>query len=358
MSKNTVTVSAKNLEQFVTELFETTGMPQEDARFHAQALVKTNLWGIDSHGVLRVPAYFNRMLNGAINVSPNIKTIKGDKGLEVMDGDGGAGFIVAQKAMDRAIELAKTYNVGMVGVVNSNHFGAGALYARLAAEKGMIGFAMTNVLPLIVAPGASKPVVGNNPLAIAVPTYNAFPFCLDISFSKVAGGKFTLAMKKKEKIPMDWGTDSEGRPTDDPAKAHKGFLLPAADHKGLGLAEVIDILCGVITGGVFSHQMKSMYANPDEPSLTGHFMIAINIDAIIGQDEMKQRMTEYYQRIKATPMWDETKEMFMPGEIEYRKEQERLEGGIPVPITTYEELIALKQQYNIQSQLPEIDAVN
>ncbi|MEF9945541.1 MAG: Ldh family oxidoreductase [Lachnospiraceae bacterium] len=354
MAKNTVTVSADAIKIFVTELFTKAGMDEKDAAFHAECLVKSNLWGIDSHGVLRAPAYFQRMLNGAINVKPNIQTVRGGKGLEVIDGDGGAGFVVAQTAMNRAIALAKEYNVGMVGVVNSNHFGAGALYARMAAEQGMIGFSMTNVLPLIVAPGASEPVVGNNPLAVAVPTYGDFPFCLDVSFSKVAGGKITLAMKKKEKIPMDWGTDSEGRPTDDPQKAHEGYLLPAAEHKGMGLAEVVDILSGVITGGVFSHQMKSMYANPTEPSLTGHFMIAINIDAIIGRDQMEDRMGEYYQRIKNTPMWDDTKQMYMPGEIEHIREVERKETGIPVPITTYEELMELKGKYRIQADLNEM----
>lgn len=350
MAENTVLIRHEELESFIKELFMKANMSEEDAIFQARALVDTNLWGVDSHGVIRVPAYFKRMLNGAINTKPNIKVRKGSLGLEVLDGDDGAGFIVGREAMKRAIELADEYNVGVVGAIRSNHFGATALYARMAAEKGMVGIAMTNVMPLIVAPGASRPVVGNNPFAISIPTFGEFPFVLDMSLSKVAGGKLTLAIKKKEKIPMDWATDSEGRPTDDPEKAFKGFLMPMGDFKGLGLAYAVDILSGVITGGVFSHQMKSMYANPEDPSLTGHLMMAIKISSIIGEEEMKDKMAQYLQRLKETPMWNGS-EMYLPGELEYLKSVERKKNGVPVPIKTYEELQELAKEMNVSSPL-------
>ena len=351
MEEHQVLIGEEQLFHFVGELFQYAGMPREDALMHARALVDTDLWGISSHGVMRVPAYFTRMLNGAIRVRPQIHKAAGDGALEVLDGDAGAGIVVGCRAMDRAIELAKTHHIAAVGVRNSNHFGAGAIYARMAAERGMIGIAMTNVKPLVTAPGAVRPVVGNNPLAIAIPTYGEFPFCLDMALSKVAGGKLTLAIKRGEKIPMDWATDADGRPTDDPGKAFNGYLLPMGDYKGLGLAYVIDILSGVITGGVFSHQMKSMYASPKEPSLTGHFFIAIDIDAIIGRDAMKARMEEYYKRLKDTPMWEDGAEMFLPGELEYRKETERRKSGIPVPVKTYQELMELNERYVPEAEL-------
>ena len=313
MSENTVRIDAQSMRLFIEELFMVTGLSKEDAQFHADALVMSNMWGIDSHGVIRVPAYFNRMMNGAINTKPDIRKIRGSGFLEVLDADRAAGFIGARAGMQRGIDLAKTANIAAVGVVNSNHFGAGAIYARMAAEQGMIGICMTNVMPLIVAPGASKPVVGNNPLAIAIPTYGDFPFCLDMSMSKVAGGKLTLAIKKGEKIPMDWATDKDGHPTDDPVKAFNGYLLPMGDFKGLGLAYFVDIMAGVITGGVFAQEMKSMYANPEETSLTGHFMIAINPAAIMDEQDIKSRMNQYYQQIKQTPMVDPSSELYLPG---------------------------------------------
>lgn len=348
---NTYLMDGNELIAFTNELFEKAGMSEADSMFHANALVQTNYWGIDSHGVIRIPAYFKRMKNGAINTRPDIRVVRGEENLEILDADAAAGFIGARDGMLRAIDNAKKTGIAACGVINSNHFGAGALYARMAAEEGMIGIAMTNVKPLIVAPGASVPVTGNNPIAFAIPTYAEFPFVLDISLSVVAGGKLTLAIKKNEKIPTDWATDKEGRPTDDPQKAFDGYLLPMGGHKGLGLSYVVDILSGVITGGVFSKEMKSMYANPEEPSLTGHFFIAIDISKIISKELMKERMKSFKDNLKSTPMWQDGAEMLLPGELEYRKEDQRRSEGIPVPITTYEELMELAKEYKISSPL-------
>ena len=214
-------------------------MHHEDAEFIAQALVETNLWGIDSHGVLRVPIYIKRLLAGSCNPKPEIKTVKSAITLEILHGDDGAGQIVGRDTMLRAIELAKTYNLGIVGALHSNHFGAAATFARMAVSEGMIGVAMTNVVQNVVAPGGSKPIIGNNPFAIAVPTFGEFPFVLDISLSAVSGGKLLLARKKGEKIPQDWGTDNQGRPTNDPdeawrlAKRHGNRLVAKALYSPL-----------------------------------------------------------------------------------------------------------------------------
>ncbi len=270
---NEIRVNFEVLQYFTADLFQSTGMDQENAEFCAKSLVDTNLWGIDSHGVLRVPIYIKRLLAGSCNPKPDIKTIKSAITLAVLDGDDGAGQIVGREAMARAIELAKTYTVGIVGAIRSNHFGAAATFTRMAVAEGMIGIAMTNVVQNVVAPGGSKPIIGNNPISVAVPTYGEFPFVLDISLSTVAGGKLLLASKKGEKIPLDWGTDINGHPTDDPDEAFKGFLLPVGGHKGLGLAYTIEILTGLISGGVFLDAMKGMYKYPDDPSLTSHLLL-------------------------------------------------------------------------------------
>ena len=339
-----IRVNFEVLQNFTADLFQSTGMDQEDAEFFAKSLVDTNLWGVDSHGVLRVPIYIKRLLAGSCNPNPNIKTIKSAITLAVLDGDDGPGQIVGREAMARAIELAKTYNVGIVGSIRSNHFGAAATYTRMAVAEGMIGIAMTNVVQNVVAPGGSKPIIGNNPISVAVPTYGEFPFVLDISLSAVAGGKLLLASKKGEKIPLDWGTDKNGHPTDDPDEAFKGFLLPVGGYKGLGLAYTIEILTGVISGGVFLDAMKGMYKYPDDPSLTSHLMAAVNLSAIMDRDEMQQRMTDFIQTIHNSPMWDQSKEMLIPGELEYRTMQQRKQKGIPLPNNLYEEIVALANE--------------
>jgi LDH2 family malate/lactate/ureidoglycolate dehydrogenase len=167
----------------------------------------------------------------------------------------------------------------------------------------------------------------------------------------VAGGKLLLASKKGDKIPLEWATDKEGRPTEDPDEAFAGFLLPMGGYKGLGLAYAVDILCGVITGGAFLQGMKGMYKYPDDPSLTGHFMIALNIEAILGCEEMGARMAEFAATVRASPMWDESREMLLPGEIEYRTALSRQENGIPLPANLYQELLALGEQLGAQSHL-------
>lgn len=351
MAENEILVKHTKLQDFVTGLFEGAGMPPADAQFSSQSLVETNLWGIDSHGVLRVPIYVKRLLAGSCNPKPEIKTVKSAITLEVLHGDDGAGQIVGRKAMERAIELAKTYNVGMVGAIRSNHFGAAATFSRMAVAEGMIGIAMTNVVQNVVAPGGSKPIIGNNPFSVAVPTYGDFPFVLDISLSSVAGGKLLLASKKGEKIPMDWATDKNGQPTDDPDEAFKGFLLPVGGHKGLGLAYTIEILTGLMSGGVFLEAMKGMYKYPNDPSLTSHLMAAVNLSAIMDQDDIQARMTDFIQTIHNSPMWDQSKEMLIPGEIEYRTMQQRKQRGIPLPNNLYEELVALAKELSVKTKL-------
>lgn len=344
-------IEVNRLSQFVAKLFSKAGMNEEDARFSADCLVQTNLWGVDSHGVLRAPIYTKRMLSGAVNTRPDIRKVNGSQALEVWHGDDGHGFIVAREAMSRAIALAKDFNVGVVGVIRSNHFGAASLYTKMAVEAGMVGIVMTNVVPNIVAPGGSKPITGNNPIAIGIPTFGEFPFQLDISMSNVSGGKLLLAANKGEKIPTTWATDSEGRPTDDPEKGFAGFLLPIGGHKGLGLSYMVDILSGLITGGVFQHAMKGMYKYPNDPSLTGHFMIVVNLEAIIGKDAMRTQMDQYRETIKQSPMWDENAEMLLPGELEYRTEKKRLDTGIPISKQLHEELLSLAKELGVEETL-------
>jgi LDH2 family malate/lactate/ureidoglycolate dehydrogenase len=317
----------------------------------AQCLVQTNLWGIDSHGVLRTPEYLARFQNGAMNNQPQIRTLKSGAGLEVLDADNGPGYVAGRAAMSRAIELAKTGNIAAVGIINSNHCGAASLYARMALEHGMIGIAMSNVAPNMVAPGGSKPITGNNPIAVAVPTFGEFPFVFDISLSAVSGGKILVAAKNGEQIPLGWATDREGRPTTDPNVGFKGFLLPMGGHKGFGLSLLVDILCGVITGGSFQHELKSMYVYPNDPSNTAHLMLVINPLCLMSKDQLKTRMAEFFETVKQSPMWDEDNEMLLPGEIEYRMEKERLSDGIPIPEPLYDELVQLGKDLDLDRTL-------
>jgi len=225
-------VDAADLERLIAGIFGAAGLDDADAALAAGLMVATNLYGIDSHGALRLSIYVQRLKAGQVNPRPRIHTISRFGALEVMDGDNGLGYLVGTAAMARAVQLAEKHAVGVVAAAHSNHFGAAGLYAREAARRGMIGLALSNVQPNMVVPGGSAPIVGNNPFAIAVPTQRDSPFLLDIALSQVAGGKLLLSAKKGEKIPLDWAADQEGRPTDDPEKGFAGYLLPMGGIKG------------------------------------------------------------------------------------------------------------------------------
>lgn len=347
MADKAINVAADVLTEFVMQIFRRAGCSESDAADMANGFVQTNLWGIDSHGVLRVAKYLDRIQAGAMNATPEIRTLQAVAGLEVLDADNGSGYVAGKAAMNRAIEIATQQNIAAVGIINSNHCGAASLYARMALEHDMIGIAMSNVAPNMVMTGGSLPITGNNPISVAVPTFGDFPFVLDISMSAVAGGKLLVAAKNGERIPLGWATDSEGRPTTDPNAGFEGFLLPLGGHKGFGLSLLVDILCGVITGGSFQHQLKSMYRYPNDPSNTAHLMIVINPLVLIGKQQLQERMHEFVKTIKKSPMWDPDGEMLLPGEIEYRREQERRRSGIPISAALYAELEAMGNRMNV-----------
>lgn len=330
-----------DLERFLDALFRKLGMTPENAARCTADLVLTNLWGIDSHGVLRLPVYAERLLCQAVTANPQVRTIAARDAFEVMDGDAGMGFVVGHHAMGRAINLASTRGIGAVAVRNSNHFGAAGLCAKQATDAGFVALATTNVMPNLVVSGGSAPITGNNPLAFGAPTRLGFPLLLDISMSSVAGGKLLLAKEKDEKIPFGWATDRDGRPTDDPSTGFAGFLLPIGGHKGFGLSLMIDVLCGVMSGGAFQHHLKSMYAAPEEPSATCHLMVAIDPTVYLERELFLDRMDELYGTIKASPMWDSEARMLIPGELENETLARRRKDGIPLPRSLLEKLDAL-----------------
>jgi LDH2 family malate/lactate/ureidoglycolate dehydrogenase len=356
MAAQSIRIPADNLVEYSAAIFRDAGCSDTDAMTVARCLVQSNLWGIDSHGVLRLPDYLGRLRSGAMNARPAIRAAQSAPGLEVLDADNGPGFLAASAAMSRAIELARAGNIAAVGIVNSNHCGAAALYARMAADSEMIGIAMSNVAPNMVTAGCSAPVTGNNPFAIAIPTFGQFPFVLDISLSAVAGGKLLAASSKGEQIPLGWATDKDGRPTTDPKAGFDGFLLPMGGHKGFGLSLAIDILCGLVTGGSFQHHLKSMYRYPADPSNTAHMMMVINPLAIMPRAQLASRFAEFFDTVRGSPRWDGG-ETLLPGEIEHRAELERRRDGIPVPATLYETLVRIGAESRLAVELRPVPAV-
>jgi len=348
--KSETRIQRKELTRFIDSIFLKAGVSRVHAGILAQKIVDTNLYGVDSHGVLRVPVYTRRIIKGVMNNLPKFRLLKDQGFLGILDGDNAPGILAANAGMHCAIKKAKKSGLGICGVVKSNHFGAAGVFARLASDNNLVGIALTNVAPLMSMPGAKGPIIGNNPFAIAVPA-REFPLVLDISLSQVALGKILMAQKKGEAIPSDWAVDLDGNPTTDPVKAAEGYLLPLGAHKGFGLALMVDLFCGLLTGGAFLQDLKGMYKFPNDPSLTAHLFIAYDPGMILTESEYQERIDLFVKTIKNTPTAPGVPQVILPGEIEFRSWKERIEKGIPLQETLIVELNSLASELGVKDRL-------
>ena len=343
-----VRIKAEELVGFVSELMLACGMSQDDADFTADALVDADRSGVESHGVMRVPIYARRLTAGVVRPDPRLELLRGFHATEVFDAHEGFGIVVARRGMQRAMELASEYGVGVVGISNSNHFGAAATFTRMAADAGMLGIAMTNVKPLMVPPGGTRPVTGNNPVSIAAPARD-YPFVVDMAFSVAAAGRISAAAANREQIPLDWATDVHGVPTADPTAAFNGYLQPMAGHKGMALAYAVDVLCGVFSGGAHSYDVLSMYESPADTSRTAHLLLAIDLRESAGL--FAQRMTEYRDRLHRTPDRN-GRPTVVPGDLENDRRQGSSAHGVELPLETVNRLNDTAASLGLARRLP------
>lgn len=315
-------VDPRKLEELVAGIYTGLGAPREDAAQLANALVDADLRGVHSHGCRYVPVYAKSMRNGGFNLHPNVQTVRDDGATVLLDGDRGIGHVLATKAMRLAIDRAKEHGVGVVGLRNSQHIGALAYYAQMAADAGCIGYLTTNAGIVMVPPGGKEKVVGLNPLSFAAPTRRGWAFNLDMATSVVAGSKLGMAQERGEKIPFGWAVDAEGNPTDEPKKGLEGGLLPVGGPKGYGLAIMLDIMAGVLTGGRFGRGLGMKGS--------AQYFQALDVERFMPLDEFTERMEELIAQIKNSALAPGSEGIFFPGEIEHNRKQDRLANGLPL----------------------------
>jgi LDH2 family malate/lactate/ureidoglycolate dehydrogenase len=348
MQDDVVFVMESNLCALCRKIFCNLGMPQEDADYSARSIVQSNLWGVDSHGVLRLPIYAKRLQNGAIKAAPDIRVIREFGAVARLDGDNGMGYVVGRETMAKAVSLARQHGIGSVAACRSNHFGAAGFFAREAAREGMIGICISNTIVNMAAPGSLGPVLGNHPIAFAFPLFEAPPFVLDLCMSQVAGGKIRMAQEKGEKIPMGWAVDKDGNPTEDPAAGLAGAYLPLGGHKGYGLALMIEQITGLFSGGAFLSGLKDLYKYSDEPGGISHHMLAINPLAVMDKNEWTTRALELRRQIKSTPMREKDACLIFPGELEDSCAERRKMEGIPLSPSLFDTLKELGTRFDFQ----------
>jgi ureidoglycolate dehydrogenase (NAD+) len=324
-------VTFENILIWGKNIFIRLGLSEYDSTIISNALAKTSLWGIDSHGIARIPHYLTRLENGTINKNPILNFIKTAASTSQLDGDDGHGIIIMTKATECAIDLAKEAGVGIVGIQNSSHCGAIGLYSRQITDSGMVGIVFTHADSLVVPFGGNKPFFGTNPISVAFPTENILePICLDMATSVVPWNYIINARREKQNIDNGIGVDKNGDESFDPNEIVG--VYPMAGHKGYGLAFVIDMLCGPLNGMNFGPNMTSMYKDLDKKRKLGSLVIAIDPQRFGGKDKLRNTGTQVIDLVK-----NFGDNVLFPGQPEYISATIRKQFGIPVTESMREE---------------------
>ena len=318
------------LDALARRALEGLGLPAANAATVARILVMGDLFGHATHGVLRLESYGERIRNGAISATAEPVVEDVAPAIARVDGHGAIGPLVGTRALEAAIGRARALGVGVAFVRNGNHFGAIAPYCWLAAQQGFATLIGSNASVTIAPTGGREERLGNNPLGIGVPRPGADPVILDMAMSVVARGKIRAAVKKGEAIPATWATDRAGEPTTDPKAALEGFLLPFGGYKGYGLALMIDLFAGLLSGGAYLTHVKSWLDQPTEPGNLGHFFIAMDTKRLGSSEWLAQRVADFARIVHETPAADPATPVRLPGEIEMENFRRHRRDGIGI----------------------------
>lgn len=346
-------VDCKKLLHFVGASFEKLGVPSDDAQIAANGLVMADLRGVDTHGVIRFNPYswyVKWLKEGSMTAKPNIRIVSENAATALIDGDNGMGMVVGHRAMEIAIQKAKSSGVAMVAARNSRHYGMSAYYAMRALAHDMIGIAMTNASRQVVPTFGRDARYGTNPICFAVPAKEELAFVLDMATNTAAAGKLELAARLGKAIPLGWALDENAASTTDPRVAQKARrLLPLGgtrdrgSHKGYGLAILVEILCGVLTGTV-----TALNANQDP---RGHFFGAIGVGFFRPVEEFKRDMDRLIRELKSTPCIEGQERVYVAGEIEFETAEERAKNGIPLLPSVLKGLREVSEQLKVPYDL-------
>ncbi len=332
-------VPAEQLHALTTRIFATRGVPEEDAAWVATLLVRANLRGHDSHGVIRVPHYVRALQAGEVNPRPDVRVERQTPVLALVDGDLGFGQVVARQGTAIAVEKARGQGLSAVTLKRTNHIGRLADWAEMAAAQGLIAMVWANApMSLNVAPwGGAARRLGTNPHAIAIPGPDGtVALSHDFATSVVAEGKLKVKFNRGEAVPPGVMLNGRGQPSTDPREYYSdppGVLLPAAEHKGYGLALAIEVLAGILSGTGAARPTPG-------PVQNGTLIVCLDPTRFLPAAEFHRQVAELFRFVRSAPLAPGAKEILIPGEPEARLEQERRAGGIPLDDETWRQLEA------------------
>jgi LDH2 family malate/lactate/ureidoglycolate dehydrogenase len=314
------------LREFGARVLASLGVPDEDGALVADSLVQADLWGHQSHGVLRLPWYVDRLRAGAMTARTEPAVLSDTGPLVLLDGRDGIGQVLTEHARRLAVERARSHGVGVVGVRNSNHFGTAMYWTRRAARDGCVAILTTNASPAMAPWGGREKVLGTNPWSIAAPGPDGGVVAVDIANTAVARGKIYLAKNRGESIPETWALTAGGAPTTDPAEGLLGVILPMAGHKGYAITFLMDVLSGALTGSAVGTGVHGPY-EAGKRSGCGHLFLALDPDAFGDRAGYEARVRQLVDEVKTVPLAQGVDEVFYPGEVEDRAEAANLAAG-------------------------------
>lgn len=331
------------LQAWGEKVLSKTPMSQEEISTVVRVLLDTNLRGMDTHGINMLASYSERYKA----IEHKDITIAEDKGAGcIIDGGNHTGQMTSMFALEKAMEKADKFGIGLALVKESCHNGAVGYYASLAAQKGYISLVSTTVMPLLAPWGGLEPFVGNNPYAIGFP-YKELPIVLDVANTVAARQKIFSYAREGWQLPDGWAMDKDGNPTNDPQEAINGLLMPVGGHKGAGLALMIDIVLGTLAGGAYS---RGICANTvtGKPQHIAHLFFAMNPDFYMSREALDANIDQYVKDFRNVRKKADVEKLLLPGELEWIKTQDRLENGIPVSTAIIRELNAYADKIGVE----------
>jgi L-2-hydroxycarboxylate dehydrogenase (NAD+) len=334
-ANNTRRIAADVLRIFLTDAFLACGLGEGDAATVAGAMLEADLTGSDAHGVFRLAGYVRQLKRGVINPRAAIKVVERGPATALIDGDRGMGHVVMTRAARLAVELAQSSGVGWVGARRSNHAGAGAIYAAIALEHAMVGIYGAASSVNHMAPwGGTEPLLGTNPIAVAIPSGNKAPVILDIATSIASNGAIRTHELENRPMPEGWVQDrADGAPITDPRRINEGTYLPIGGYKGSGLSIIIGLLAGPLNGAAFGRDIKDFAAPPGGDLNVGQFVIALDVARFVPTDVFKAEIDRHIRELASSRRLPGGDAVRVPGQGRAARRKERTQSGVPLNAT-------------------------
>jgi len=337
------------LRDFTTDAVRAIGASREEAEILTEGIITASLWYHpgQGQGLEKLFRYERRVREGGITPNAEMSWVREAPASALLDGASGFGYVAGHRAMTRAVAMARTTGIAMVGVRHSNHFGIAGYHARVAADAGLIGWAFTNARAEMAPWGSAKPVLGTNPWGIAIPRPGAYPLMLDMALTMSGKGMMRWYERTGRSMPANWALTPDGRVTTDPSEAMYGPMLPIGEYKGYGLSMISDVLAGVMTGALFGLDVFQDELAYD----VGHLMVAVDPHVFLGREAFEARLAAFVDQVRSAPPIEADQPVRLPGELEYMRSEQRRRDGIPLDLETVEGLRELAARHDVRCPL-------